>query len=91
MKPEPLPDPENGSDGARLAAVCMARDGAPGIGTGREPPARGADGRAEGCRRWRRGVGNAGPGKVYITPGHCAKERCSIVFLRKTCVVRENV
>ena len=39
--------------------------------TGREPPARGADGRAEGCRSWRRGGGNGGAGKVYITPALC--------------------
>ena len=39
--------------------------------TGREPPARGADGRAEGCRSWRRGGGNGGAGKVCITPALC--------------------
>ena len=43
----------HGSDGARHAAVCMAHDGAPGIGTGGEAP-----GGRTGVRR--AAVGGAG-------------------------------
>ena len=36
---------------------------------------RGADGRAEGRRRWRRGGGNGGAGKVYIILDYVKVER----------------
>jgi len=43
--------------------------------TGRAPPARGADGRAEGRRSWRRGGGNGGAGKVCIIFDYVKVER----------------